>query len=62
MSFDLRIEKLRRDHGLEEFDCGKELLNRFLLRNALQNQQASASQTYVACAAERVISYSPRQA
>jgi len=57
MSFDLRIEKLRRDHGLEEFDCGKELLNRFLLRNALQNQQASASQTYVACTGRRVIGY-----
>jgi hypothetical protein len=30
-----RIEKLRRDHRVEEFDCGKEPLNRFLIRFAL---------------------------
>jgi len=41
------IEKLRRDHAVGSFDCGKESLNRFLIRNALQSQQANASQTYV---------------
>ena len=46
----LRIEKLQRAHAVEGFDCGKEALNRFLLRYALQNQQAGASQTYVAIA------------
>jgi GNAT superfamily N-acetyltransferase len=42
-----RIEKLRRDHPVEGFDCGHEQLNRYLLRYAWQNQQAGASQTYV---------------
>jgi hypothetical protein len=25
----LRIEKLQRSHAVEEFDCGREALNRF---------------------------------
>jgi GNAT superfamily N-acetyltransferase len=41
------IEKLRRDHNVEDFDCGQQELNRFLHRFAWQNQQAGASQTYV---------------
>jgi GNAT superfamily N-acetyltransferase len=57
MNIDFKVEKLRRDHVLEGFDCGKEPLNRFLVRNALQSQQASGSQTYVALAADRVIGY-----
>ncbi len=46
----LRIEKLDRRHEVDTFDCGKEPLNRFLVRYALQNQKAGASQTYVALA------------
>lgn len=57
MKIDFKVEKLRRDHVLEGFDCGKESLNRFLLRNALQSQQANASQTYLALAGDRVIGY-----
>ena len=57
MSFDRRIEKLRRDHVLEGFDCGKEPLNRFLIRNALQSQQSNASQTYVAVEEGRIVGY-----
>ena len=57
MNIDFKVEKLRRDHVLEGFDCGKEPLNRFLVRNALQSQQANGSQTYVALAADRVIGY-----
>jgi GNAT superfamily N-acetyltransferase len=49
----LHIEKLQRGHGIETFDCGREALNRFLIRYALQNQQAGASQTYVALAGEQ---------
>ena len=41
------IEKLRREHLLERFDCGKEDLNRFLQRQAWVNQQAHSAQTYV---------------
>jgi GNAT superfamily N-acetyltransferase len=51
------VEKLRRDHAVEGFDCGKEPLNRFLIRNALQNQQANASQTYVLVMQGRVAGY-----
>ena len=57
MTFDLKVEKLRRDHILEGFDCGKEPLNKFLIRNALQNQQSNASQTYLAVETDRVIGY-----
>lgn len=53
----LRIEKLQRSHAIEEFDCGSEPLNRFLIRFALQNQQAGASQTYVAQADEEVAGF-----
>ncbi len=42
---------------MEDFDCGREALNRFLIRYALQNQQASASQTYVALAGAEVAGY-----
>jgi GNAT superfamily N-acetyltransferase len=41
------IEKLRREHVLDSFDCGKEDLNRFLKRQAWSNQQAHSAQTYV---------------
>ena len=32
----------------DNFDCGKEPLNRFLIRHTLQAQLSNASQTYVA--------------
>ncbi len=41
------IEKLRRDHSLDGFDCGKEELNSFLKRHALTNQASDSAQTYV---------------
>ena len=53
----LRIEKLRRDHAVENFDCGKSALNRFLVQFAFQNQQANASQTCVAARGEEVVGY-----
>lgn len=57
MNDPLRIEKLRSDHTIVGFDCGREELNRFLGRFALVNQQAGAAQTYVALAAETVVGY-----
>src|SRR5687767_10059280 len=57
MISDLRIEKLAGAHVVESFDCGKEPLNRFLTRFALQNQRANASQTYVALSRRKVIGY-----
>jgi GNAT superfamily N-acetyltransferase len=54
----LSIDKLHRFHQVDDFDCGHEDLNRFLTRYALQNQQAGASQSYVAIAEEaEVIGY-----
>ena len=41
------IEKLRREHILDQFDCGKDELNDFLKRRAWTNQQANSAQTYV---------------
>ena len=57
MSAERRIEKLRRDHALEGFDCGREELNRYLLRYAWQNQQAGASQTYIGLAGDVIVGY-----
>ena len=52
-----RIEKLQRHHPVDHFDCGQEALNRFLGRYAFQNQQAEASQTYVALVGEEVVGF-----
>jgi GNAT superfamily N-acetyltransferase len=52
-----RIEKLRRDHDVDRFDCGEEALNRFLIRYAFQNQQAEASQTYVALVGDEIVGF-----
>ena len=51
------IEKLRREHAVDAFDCGREELNRYLIRYALQNQQAGASQTYVGYAEGAIVGY-----
>lgn len=51
------VEKLSRHHAIDEFDCGEEALNRFLIRFALANQQANASQTYVGLADDAVIGF-----
>ncbi len=57
MTHPLRIEKLQRGHAVEFFDCRRDALNRFLIRYALQNQQARASQTYVALSEAEVVGY-----
>lgn len=51
------IEKLRPGHLVDGFDCGREELNRYLLRYALQNQQAGAAQTYLGLVDDTVIGY-----
>ena len=53
----LKIEKLDRRHDVDAFDCGKEPLNRFLARYAMQNQKASASQTYVGVDGDKIVGY-----
>lgn len=57
MDIPFRIQKLQRTHNVEDFDCGREALNRFLIRYALQNQQAGASQTYVALRGDEIIGF-----
>jgi GNAT superfamily N-acetyltransferase len=52
-----RVEKLRPDHLMEGFDCGREELNRYLLRYAWANQQAGAAQTYVGLDGEALVGY-----
>lgn len=51
------IEKLRREHALDTFDCGQPDLNNWLLKHALQNQGANAAQTYVGLVDGAVVGY-----
>ncbi len=51
------IEKLRRDHLIDDFDCGHEVLNSWLRKHALQNQGAGAAQTYVGLVGNVVVGY-----
>jgi hypothetical protein len=53
----VRIEKLRPDHTVAGFDCGREELNRFLARFALVNQLAGAARTYLGLSGETVVGY-----
>jgi len=57
MTTGLRIEKLGRDHNVDGFDCGKEALNRFLERHALQGQQSGSSTTYLALDGDEVVGF-----
>ena len=52
-----QIEKLRREHAVEAFDCGHAELNRFLQQHALQNQQGGGAQTYVGLVNSTVVGY-----
>ena len=53
----LRIEKLHRTHAVEEFACGQTDLDRFLIRHALQAQQAGSGLTYVGLSDQAVIGF-----
>lgn len=57
MSESRSIEKLRRGHPLEAFDCGQPDLNRWLIQYALQNQGANAAQTYLGIVDGVVVGY-----
>jgi GNAT superfamily N-acetyltransferase len=52
-----KIEKLRSDHELDSFACGKEELDRFLKRHAWSSQQANSTQTYVLANGSTVVGY-----
>ncbi len=57
MTARLHIEKLHRTHVVDQFTCGRSALDRFLLRHALQAQQANSSQTFVAVSDDEVIGF-----
>ena len=57
MTAGLFIEKLNRTHVVEPFTCGQPELDRFLVRHALQVQQANSSQTYVAVSDGEVLGF-----
>ena len=52
-----QIELLQARHAVEAFDCGEDVLNRFLGRFALANQRARASRTYVALDGDVVVGF-----
>ncbi len=51
------IEKLRRDHAIDSFDCGNTELNAWLKKHASQNQSANAAHTYVGLSDGAVVGY-----
>ena len=57
MKHSLHIEKLHRTHNVEQLTCGQSELDRFLIRHALQAQQANSSQTYVAVSDNEIVGF-----
>lgn len=51
------FEKLTKQHDLNAFDCGSELLSQFLKRFALQNQTSNAAQSYLCMGDGIVVGY-----
>ena len=52
-----RPELLAPRHKLEEFDCGKPVLNDWLVRHARQAQGAGSTKTFVAADEDQVLGY-----
>jgi GNAT superfamily N-acetyltransferase len=50
-------QKLLSNHDVSQFDCDEPVLNDWLRRHALQNQQSGASSTYVILDETRVTGY-----
>ena len=44
-------------HAVSEFDCGNDVLNDWLTKRALKNQNSGASRTFVICQDHRVAGY-----
>ncbi len=44
-------------HNSEAFDCGEAVLNDWLKRRALKNEDAGASRTFVVCQDDNVVGY-----
>ena len=54
---EFEIEKLRREHDLTRFDCGKAALNAWLQKYAWTSQQADSAKTYVVLSGNLVVGY-----
>lgn len=52
-----RPEPITADHVLAEFDCGRPLLDGWLVSRALRNEQEGGSRTYVVSEDGKVIGY-----
>lgn len=50
-------EPLQDSHQLKDFDCGVTVLNTWLTKQALKNEQSGASRSYVVCHNNQVIGY-----
>lgn len=50
-------QPLKTNHQVGGFDSGNVVLNRWLQRQALKNEQLGASRTYVVCCEQQVIGY-----
>jgi GNAT superfamily N-acetyltransferase len=51
-------EPLTAQHAVDQFACGKEVLDRWLKNQALENEKRGASKTYVVCDGDiRVVAY-----
>ncbi|MGX2969519.1 GNAT family N-acetyltransferase [Ursidibacter sp. B-7004-1] len=50
-------ELLAAHHNVDLFDCGEDILNTWLKRNALKNQQNQASRTFVICQENQVVGF-----
>ncbi|MBT3259235.1 MAG: GNAT family N-acetyltransferase [Deltaproteobacteria bacterium] len=50
-------EALNRGHFPESFDCGKPVMNEWLLRHALQAQNSGSARTFVVAEDDRVVGY-----
>jgi GNAT superfamily N-acetyltransferase len=48
---------LNNTHDLSHFDCNNEILNEWLQKRALKNQDTGASRTFVICDDNKVIGY-----
>ncbi len=48
---------IARDHDLSAFDCGRPVLDDWLKRRALRNEESGASRTYVVCERNEVVAY-----
>ncbi len=49
--------KLSTTHALQDFSCGKKILDDWLIKYALQSQASGSTMTYVICQADAVVGF-----